>query len=277
MADIFLSYARPDIDIADGVCRELQAEGYTIFFDQNISVGERWDALIETEINQAQCVVVLWSSISRNREWVRREARHGANRKVLCPALIDACEIPLEFSDIQTADLRNWTQGNRTHREWRRLVSAVSQFCGPFSGEKTIAANANEVALSASNAGSKMQIDEFQPMYDKIESVETRSALRMLIEELPQIAGVTIKYETSGSKERLAIYRGEKKPCTALAQKNWLKWFFRKPALENSNISFKQVKSVLPEAEMNNSGEITVRVSNPNQVEHILNLVSTIG
>ena len=77
MADIFLSYARPDLEVARSVAEDLETEGYSVFFDQQIGVGESWDALIEAEIEAAGCVVVLWSPTSRGREWVRNEARFG--------------------------------------------------------------------------------------------------------------------------------------------------------------------------------------------------------
>lgn len=131
MADIFLSYARPDLEVARGVAEDLEAEGYSVFFDQHIGVGENWDALIESEIEDAKCVVVLWSPTSRTREWVRNEARFGKQKGILCPAMIAACALPLEFNSMQTADLQARKAGDRRHGEWQRLVQAIKGFATP--------------------------------------------------------------------------------------------------------------------------------------------------
>jgi hypothetical protein len=131
LADIFLSYARPDLEVARSVAEDLEAEGFSVFFDQHIGVGESWDALIESEIEAAKCVVVLWSPASRDREWVRNEARFGRQKGVLCPALIAQCVLPLEFNSMQTADLKTRAAGDRQQAEWRRLVSAISRHAAP--------------------------------------------------------------------------------------------------------------------------------------------------
>lgn len=131
MADIFLSYARPDLETARSVAEDLEAEGYSVFFDQHIGVGESWDALIESEIEAAKCVVVLWSPMSRDREWVRNEARFGRQKGVLCPALIAQCVLPLEFNSMQTADLQGRVAGDKQHAEWRRLTSAIGRHAAP--------------------------------------------------------------------------------------------------------------------------------------------------
>ena len=130
MADIFLSYARADLEAARAVADDLATEGYSVFFDQQIGVGESWDALIETEIDAAKCVVVLWSPVSRDREWVRNEARYGKQRGALCPATIAACVVPLEFNGVQTADLCGRQPKDRAHPEWRRLMAAVAKLAG---------------------------------------------------------------------------------------------------------------------------------------------------
>lgn len=131
VADIFFSYARPDLEVARCVAEDLEAEGFSVFFDQQIGVGESWDALIEEEIEGAKCVVVLWSPVSRSREWVRNEARFGKQKGILRPALIESCALPLEFNGTQTADIQTRKPGDRQHGEWRRLIQSVSELAKP--------------------------------------------------------------------------------------------------------------------------------------------------
>ncbi|HRE42665.1 MAG TPA: TIR domain-containing protein [Terricaulis sp.] len=130
MADVFLSYKREDQQIARDVAADLEAEGYSVFFDVRIEVGDSWDATIERELNAAKAAVVLWSAKSRESKWVRREAREAMARGILCPAMISRCKIPLEFSDVQTADLIGRRAGDRAHAEWRRLCDGVGRCVG---------------------------------------------------------------------------------------------------------------------------------------------------
>ncbi|WP_395645977.1 toll/interleukin-1 receptor domain-containing protein [Terricaulis sp.] len=122
MADVFLSYKRDDRAVANAVALDLKAEGFSVFFDVEIAVGESWDSRIEQALDEASAVVVLWSQLSRDSQWVRREAREALRRGILCPATISECRIPLEFSDIQTANLTGRVAGDRQHQEWRRLI-----------------------------------------------------------------------------------------------------------------------------------------------------------
>lgn len=131
LADIFLSYARPDLEVARGVAEDLEKEGFSVFFDQHIGVGESWDALIEEEIEAAKCVIVLWSPTSRGREWVRNEARFGKQKGILRPAYIEACALPLEFNGTQTANLEKRAAGDLQHLEWRRLIESVGELAKP--------------------------------------------------------------------------------------------------------------------------------------------------
>ena len=131
MADIFLSYARPDLETTRGVAEDLEKEGFSVFFDQHIGVGESWDALIEEEIEAAKCVIVLWSPTSRGREWVCNEARFGKQKGILRPAYIETCALPLEFNGTQTANLEKRAAGDLKHPEWRRLIESVGELAKP--------------------------------------------------------------------------------------------------------------------------------------------------
>ncbi len=418
MADIFLSYARPDLEIARAVAGDLEAEGYSVFFDQHIGVGENWDALIESEIEAAKCVVVLWSAVSRDREWVRNEARFGRHKGVLCPAMVSTCVVPLEFNSMQTANLCDRVAGDVQHAEWRRMMIAVARHAGAPrpaqpAGKSTVpednpnvlywrafapiaeshgrsrhalklpkSENYNtplarppgfEVYASAFVTRSKLgygpylwiwasqpssadvlvpilvnmqsainaamgepvmisrvtnhgiwiwlkkvgdpddrsqwpsqhswmaermgkfasvywqlidgkilatQVpdpnkntdftsphaahnneDQFIPLFDRVEADGAREALNELIERLPKLPSITVSYEQSGSKHRLAVRRHGDRWYSALAQKDWLLWYFRPPVVSQSKITLARVRELLPLAELNKSGEITVRLT----------------
>ncbi|MBX9745697.1 MAG: N-acetylmuramidase domain-containing protein [Hyphomonadaceae bacterium] len=132
MADVFLSYKREDRGRAKVISDAIEKHGFSVFFDAEIDVGEAWNARIERELNAAKCVVVLWSersAPSHTGEWVHNEARKGKALQILAPALIDTCEIPLEFSSVQAADLRDW-RGDASETEWRRFIERVGECVG---------------------------------------------------------------------------------------------------------------------------------------------------
>jgi TIR domain len=108
MADIFISYAREDRVAAQAVARVLAGEGWSVWWDREISVGSEFDRVIEAELASARCVVVLWSTHSTSSDWVRSEADEGAGRGVLVPAVLEEVAVPLRFRKIQSADLRGW-------------------------------------------------------------------------------------------------------------------------------------------------------------------------
>jgi formylglycine-generating enzyme required for sulfatase activity len=122
MADIFLSYTRADRDIASRIVAVLEAQGWSVWWDTEISGGQRWDAKIEREINSAHCVVVLWTTQSVEREFVLAEANRGRERGLLVPILIDCERQPLAFSLIQARDLSRWDGTTET--------PAVREFLG---------------------------------------------------------------------------------------------------------------------------------------------------
>ncbi|WP_395644524.1 N-acetylmuramidase domain-containing protein [Terricaulis sp.] len=126
MADVFLSYKREDRARAREIADGIEKHGFQVFFDAEIDVGEAFDERIEREIASAKCVVVLWSEKSASAKWVKREARVGAEREHLAPAIIGACAIPLEFSEIQAADLRAW-RGDPAAPEWVQFINRITE------------------------------------------------------------------------------------------------------------------------------------------------------
>ncbi len=102
MAQIFISYARVDRTIAQSLASQLQAEGFSVWWDREIPVGAHFDEVIENEIAASNCVVVIWSLESVKSRWVRSEAAEGLRRGILIPVCIGDVLPPLEFRRLQT-------------------------------------------------------------------------------------------------------------------------------------------------------------------------------
>ncbi len=120
--DVFLSYAREDRENAQIVVAILEADGLKVWWDEGIQTGERWEAEIKRQLDQAACVLVLWSGFSSVSEWVRIEAQHGREQGKLVPAYLRRCPLPTAFADLQTADLSEW-DGDPSYPEWKKVIA----------------------------------------------------------------------------------------------------------------------------------------------------------
>src|SRR5262245_233190 len=133
MADVFLSYAREDAARAAAIARALGDHGLSVFWDVRIRAGSSWDEVIERELRACKCVVVLWSAASVASRWVKTEARFGLTRKrAFVPAVLDSCELPVEFDSIEAAQLQTW-DGNVDDLEFGNLLDGIGAHVSTLS------------------------------------------------------------------------------------------------------------------------------------------------
>jgi len=125
MADIFISYAREDRNWVRGLAQDLEAEGYSVWWDPNLLPGSRYRETIEKELDQAFASIVVWSSDSIQSDFVRDEAEEARVLNRLVPVLKDAVQPPHGFRQIQTADLSDWRAGRRDHSEFVLVVEGL--------------------------------------------------------------------------------------------------------------------------------------------------------
>ena len=110
MADVFISYAKTERQLATDLAHYLESEGYTVWWDTELTSGETFRNNIENELNAAKAVVVLWTTTSVTRDWVIAEAEHGARRGNLIPlrsADLDPNSIPKPYSTRHTELIEN--------------------------------------------------------------------------------------------------------------------------------------------------------------------------
>ena len=110
----------------------LEDMGWSVWWDQVIPAGETWASYIKQQLDEARSVVVLWSSNSVESEWVAKEARYGAKKKILVPARIEAVEPPLEFEEFQAANLVGWDGGQSD--AFKQFVSGITRRVSPPVG-----------------------------------------------------------------------------------------------------------------------------------------------
>ncbi len=105
MADVFLSYAREDVEIASKLADLLEANGLVVWWDRRLIAGDDIDGVIEKALETAKAVVVLWSPHSVESRWVRSEANLAADANKLVPVKIAECKLPLSFRGLHTPSI----------------------------------------------------------------------------------------------------------------------------------------------------------------------------
>ncbi|HTL50015.1 MAG TPA: TIR domain-containing protein [Steroidobacteraceae bacterium] len=110
MADVFVSYARADKARVAPLVAAIEAKGWSVWWDPDISPGQEFDDQIEAEIEAALAVLVVWTPTSVASRWVRGEARVAAERNTLVPVRFEQARLPMDVRAIHTTDLDGWNE-----------------------------------------------------------------------------------------------------------------------------------------------------------------------
>jgi hypothetical protein len=112
---VFLSYAREDRQRVEVLARYLRDHGFAVWWDRDIEPGTSFRSSIQTALDEAACVVVVWTQASVDNDFVRSEASNGQRQGRLTPVLLDAnARVPVGFTEIQYVDLSAWDGSGRT-------------------------------------------------------------------------------------------------------------------------------------------------------------------
>jgi adenylate cyclase len=114
MADVFVSYARSDKSRVAPLVAAIEAKGWSVWWDPEITPGQEFDDQIEAEIDAAKAVVVVWTPTSVASRWVRGEAREAAERGILVPVRFEQARLPMDVRAIHTTDLDDWHEDAAT-------------------------------------------------------------------------------------------------------------------------------------------------------------------
>jgi len=129
MSDIFISYAREDLERTRQLANVLGSLGWKVFIDRRIPAGKTWADYIGKELEEAKCVIVIWSKASLVSRFVKLEANNALAKGKLIPVLIEDVSPPFEFSDLHAADLSKW-DGDKNSEEFRNLVTDIESLIG---------------------------------------------------------------------------------------------------------------------------------------------------
>lgn len=137
MADIFISYSSDDKSIVQKIAGLLEKRGWSVWWDRQIPIGQKYDTVIEQELQAAACVLVVWTKRSVASEWVKNEALDAAQKGILVPVILEQVILPLAFRRIESAMLIGW-QGSEADSELEMLINAIGNIIG---GKNIVAEN----------------------------------------------------------------------------------------------------------------------------------------
>lgn len=125
MSQVFISYASEDRPWVESFARTLEKQGWTVWWDRQIPTGQTYDNIIWSALQAAACVVVVWSSHSIGKEWVREEASDAKKRNILLPIRIEDVQPPFGFGLRHVQSLVGWHEGD-SHPGYDQLLRDIT-------------------------------------------------------------------------------------------------------------------------------------------------------
>jgi hypothetical protein len=108
MADVFISYAKTDRPLALKPAAMLEAEGWKVWWDTSLAIGDDFRNEIMTELGRARAVIVIWTDASIKSDWVRSEAGRAQADRKLIPVKLEHLtykDLPPPFDILHTENV----------------------------------------------------------------------------------------------------------------------------------------------------------------------------
>jgi tetratricopeptide (TPR) repeat protein len=97
--DVFLSYSRDDWPIARLLVHRLRTEGYTVWWDKDLTGGSDFARETLEALAAARAAIVIWTKTSVDSGWVKGEARRAFDHKIDSEGRIRKL-VPLRAGDL---------------------------------------------------------------------------------------------------------------------------------------------------------------------------------
>src|SRR6185437_5745192 len=154
MADVFVSYARADKARVAPLVAAIEAKGWSVWWDPEITPGQEFDDQIDAEIDAAKAVLVIWTPASVASRWVRGEAREAAERGILVPVRFEQARLPMDVRAIHTTDLDEWHEDPSSVQAQEFLRALAAMIARSQATQSTTAGSASASSPSAGESKS---------------------------------------------------------------------------------------------------------------------------
>ncbi len=129
MVDVFFAYASADGPTVGRMAAALEKENFTVGWEIDPPPGRTMREFAMRNVEDARCVVVIWSKNSVNDEQVREESGLALDAQKLIAARIDESLPPVGFRRDLAVDLADWN-GEGDDAQWQILVRDVRNAIG---------------------------------------------------------------------------------------------------------------------------------------------------
>ena len=206
MADVFVSYARTDKGRVAPLVAAIEAKGWSVWWDPEITPGQEFDDQIEAEIDAAKAVVVVWTPTSVASRWVRGEAREAAERGILVPVRFEQARLPMDVRAIHTTDIDGWG-GNADSPQVQELLRALAATIARAQASKVAVAGGGAAAAPAKPvASSTICVLPFVNMSgDKEQEYFSDGITEDIITDLSKVSALAVI-----SRNSAFMYKGER-------------------------------------------------------------------
>lgn len=96
MADVFISYSKPQRHLTEALAKELEAKGLDVWWDTELIAGESFRERIQQELKACKAAIVIWTPDSVSSDYVLSEAERARMARKL---------IQVRTEDIEPHDL----------------------------------------------------------------------------------------------------------------------------------------------------------------------------
>jgi hypothetical protein len=179
MTDIFFSYSSADRERVRPIRDALVAQGFEVFWDQQVPAGMDWDTWIRQHLTKSKCAMAFWSATSVSSDNVRHEAMVAKQQGKLISVLLEpltAEQFPMGLYAQQATNLSGWN-GDYSHDEWRKFRREFEAKLTPLWVRRQIdEAEAELVGERARREGAERRDRTMQAQIAK--EVEVQQALK---------------------------------------------------------------------------------------------------
>ncbi len=187
-----------------------------MWWDREIQPGQAFRSVIARALEDAACVVVLWTERSVVSEWVQEEAQEAKARNILVPALLDDVRQPIGFGQTQAANLIAW-DGDPDDEVMGDLLRGVAMLLGfaavpPLLDDDEWAALVESARLAHGRAAAARATEQRAAAEEARKAAERAGAER----EMAARAGEAVA--AAEAAEREAVARAAEEAATKEAE-----------------------------------------------------------
>lgn len=130
---VFLSFKTEDIEIAKKFRDALVQTGYTVWFQEDLQCGHEWHGDIDTAIQGAGAIVVIWTSKSIKSPWVRHEASQAIARGNYAPVRVERLALESPYDRSQASDVFDFGEDMKQQPGFKDLHRRLKELMPTFS------------------------------------------------------------------------------------------------------------------------------------------------